>query len=79
MELDLPFNPSLGNKLKVSAYPEDLNVNTVLVEGSVDLYNVSMEYDSSSAVILKPCYKGELDKFRKKIDLEEVNTEIYTG
>src|SRR5690606_1260204 len=69
----------LGTKFNDSAYPEDREVNTVLVEGSVSLYDSHEVYDEEKAALLEPGYKAEWDRFYKKVSYEKVDTDIYTG
>lgn len=69
----------LGTKFNISAYPEDREISTVLVEGSVSLYGSKEEYNEKIAVRLEPGYKAEWDRFYKKLDFEMVDTNIYTG
>lgn len=69
----------LGTKFNISAYPEDRNIHTVLVEGSVSLYNSTEDYDEKTASLLEPGYKAGWDKFYKKLAFEKVDTDIYTG
>ncbi len=67
----------LGTKFNVSHYPEDSNINAVLVEGSVELQNKGNQ--SGEVVLLKPGFKAELDKNNTQISLEKVNTRVYTA
>ncbi|HUH46526.1 MAG TPA: FecR domain-containing protein, partial [Arenibacter sp.] len=69
----------LGTKFNVSAYPEDREINTVLVEGSVSLYGPDEKYDEERSAILEPGYKAEWDRFYKSVTYEKVDTELYTG
>lgn len=69
----------LGTKFNVSAYPEDREINTVLVEGSVSVYDSGGGYDKKTAALLNPGYKAEWDKSQKKVVFEKVNTDNYTG
>lgn len=69
----------LGTKFNVSAYPEDREINTVLVEGSVSLYGPNEEYDKEKSALLEPGYKAEWDRFYKKVSYEKVDTDVYTG
>ncbi|WP_339706674.1 FecR family protein [uncultured Kriegella sp.] len=69
----------LGTKFNISAYPEDRDINTVLVEGSVSLYNSQDDYDPKNANVLEPGHKAAWDKFHEKIEVEQVDTNIYTG
>ncbi len=66
----------LGTIFNISAYPEDNDVNTVLVEGSVNLSsNALVEY----SLILKPGYKATLNKTEEQIFIDKVDTKLYTS
>lgn len=69
----------LGTKFNISAYPEDGEISTVLVEGSVGLYDSGEEYNEKTVALLQPGYKAEWDKFYKKLAFEKVDTDIYTN
>lgn len=67
----------LGTKFNVRNYPESPMVQTVLVEGSVELMG---EWDPSLASTkLEPGYKGEWDGTTPDISVENVNTHLYTA
>ena len=68
----------LGTKFNVTAYPEDREINTVLVEGSVSLYSSESGYDPKKANRLLPGHKAAWDRFYEKMDVEQVDTDIYT-
>lgn len=65
----------LGTKFNVTSYKEDAEINTVLVEGSVSLYN---DAQPSQKSILTPGHKGSWDKNKLNIEIEKVDTKIYT-
>ena len=69
----------LGTKFNVSSYPEDKNINTVLVEGSVALHDKDDAYNTSTAVLLEPGYKGEWNPDSKETSVAKVDTNEYTG
>lgn len=69
----------LGTKFNVSHYPEDSNINTVLVEGSVQLQVKGDEYLGSKSILLRPGYKGEWQKNSSEISIESVDTSLYTA
>lgn len=69
----------LGTKFNVSSYPEDANVNTVLVEGSVGIYKKEDLYNPETAAILKPGYKGTWNKNDRKININKADIEMYTS
>ena len=69
----------LGTQFNISSYPEDSNVSTVLVEGSVSLYNIGDKYESKKATILKPGYKADWNKNNKSINIEKADIEIHTA
>ncbi|MBD0822395.1 FecR family protein [Aestuariibaculum marinum] len=67
----------LGTQFNMSSYPEDLNTDVVLVEGSVYL---SASKDKSNSAILEPGFKGSINKKSKeKISTKPVITSIYTA
>lgn len=66
----------LGTKFNVSSYPEDKEVSTVLVEGSVSLHN---DAKPDEKTMLTPGYKGAWSKASDKILLEKVDTGLYTN
>ena len=69
----------LGTRFNVSSYSDDDRSNTVLVEGSVGLFKNGEEYSLENASLLEPGYKATLEKSRKEIVFEKVDTKIYTG
>ncbi|MGK0326358.1 MAG: hypothetical protein ACJA2M_002888 [Polaribacter sp.] len=69
----------LGTQFNISSYPEDSSVSTVLVEGSVSLYNIGDKYESKKATILKPGYKADWNKNNKSIYIEKADIEIHTA
>jgi len=70
----------LGTKFNVSHYSEDNNINTVLVEGSVKLYNdINVSVDKSNSTLLKPGFKAEWNTVNQEIEVENVDTRVYTA
>ncbi len=69
----------LGTKFNVSSYPEDQNINTVLVEGSVALHDEGDAYNALTAFLLEPGHKGEWNPDTKETTVEKVDTNEYTG
>tara|TARA_R110002049_G_scaffold58385_2_gene158872 strand:+ start:5391 stop:6524 length:1134 start_codon:yes stop_codon:yes gene_type:complete len=69
----------LGTKFNVSSYPEEQNINTVLVEGSVALHDKDGEYNTSTAFLLEPGYKGEWNSDSKETIMSKVDTDEYTS
>ena len=69
----------LGTKFNVSSYPEDRNINTVLVEGSVALHDKDDTYNASTAFLLEPGYKGEWNPDSKETTMSKVDTNEYTS
>lgn len=67
----------LGTEFNVSAYPEDVFTDVVLVEGFVRLY--TDEKSLSEAVTIKPGTKGRLNKKLDYITTETVDISIYTS
>lgn len=60
----------LGTQFNVAMFPEDQEVNTVLVEGSVALYATGKE---KNGVKLTPNQKGVFQKGNKKITVSDVD------
>ena len=69
----------LGTKFNISAYPEDLEINTVLVEGSVSLYNNETEYNTDTSSILKPSHQASWNRLNDNVTIKTVDTDIYTS
>ena len=68
----------LGTKFNVSSYPEDDDINTVLVEGSVQLSD-SENGNVQDSFIISPNQKASWNKQMGKMTIEEVDTNIYTS
>ncbi|MBQ4915920.1 DUF4974 domain-containing protein [Maribacter sp. MMG018] len=66
----------LGTEFNISSYPEDSEIKTVLIEGSVNMGNTFVPDDN---IILKPGNKGSWHKTEHQTKLEEVDVDIYTG
>lgn len=66
----------LGTEFNISSYPEDSEIKTVLVEGSVNMKNSFVPNDN---IILKPGNKGSWHKTEHLTKLEEVDVSIYTS
>ncbi|MCH4552681.1 FecR family protein [Aestuariibaculum lutulentum] len=67
----------LGTQFNMSSYPEDVNSDVVLLEGSVYLTAVK---DKGNSAILEPGFKGSINKFSQdKIEKKPVITSIYTA
>jgi len=69
----------LGTRFNISSYPEDSNQTTVLVEGSVRIYEAGTKYNQDETTLLSPGFKADWNKDLKKMSLEKVNTDLYTG
>ncbi|WP_215226424.1 FecR family protein [Echinicola shivajiensis] len=68
-----------GTQFNVSSYPEDHTVSTVLVEGSVGLYDSQKSYEDARIALLEPGFKGEWSKEGKFVEYEKVDVDIYLG
>lgn len=69
----------LGTKFNISSYPEDNNINTVLLEGSVALYNKDEVYNTKTATLLTPNHKAAFNKTNKEINIEQTDVAIHTA
>ncbi|WP_103070429.1 FecR family protein [Aquimarina sediminis] len=70
---------ALGTKFNVNSYTEDNEINTVLVEGSVGVYQKDEQFNSNTSTILKPGYKFTWDKSGNSFDVNEVDINEYTA
>jgi ferric-dicitrate binding protein FerR (iron transport regulator) len=66
----------LGTQFNISAYPEDDNISTVLVEGSVEL---SQTTKKSENVILKPGFKALWSDNSEEFAVSRADIELHTG
>lgn len=64
----------LGTKFAVSTYTEDLEINAVLVEGSISMSN---SYFPEDVITLTPGTKGSWDKSGHQTKMEDVDVENY--
>lgn len=69
----------LGTQFNLSFYPEDNNINTVLVEGSVFLYEEGEENNRNAKTFLTPGYKASWNVKQRKMKVDKVDTDIYTA
>lgn len=69
----------LGTKFNVYAYPDEDNINTVLVEGSVKLNPNTAETNKGGALILKPGHIAHWDKRKVSASTEKVDTDLHTS
>jgi ferric-dicitrate binding protein FerR (iron transport regulator) len=69
----------LGTKFNLSSYPEEESINTVLVEGSVALYEKNKVFDSENITLLEPGHKAQWNKRIKNVSIDKVDTEMYIG
>lgn len=66
----------LGTKFNVSAYKEDNEINTVLVEGSVNVFDPKIKTNSR---IMVPNELAAFDKNNNNINVKKVSVENYTS
>ncbi len=64
----------LGTKFNVSSYPNDENINTTLVEGSV---NVIDSISSNNSILIKPNFQASFNRNSTFLSSKEVNTDNY--
>lgn len=69
----------LGTQFNITSYAEDEYINTVLVEGSVSLYNKNTTYNHKDATVLKPGFKASWEKKTSEINIEEADIEMATA
>ncbi|MEX0363584.1 MAG: FecR family protein [Allomuricauda sp.] len=68
----------LGTKFNVSSYPEDEDISTVLVEGSVKLSARNTD-EVRGSLVITPNQKASWDKITAEMMVTEVETGIYTS
>jgi transmembrane sensor len=66
----------LGTKFNVTSYAEDKAINTVLVEGSVQVYNNDIPKQKA---MISPGEKASWDKTKKNISIRTVDVSMYTA
>ena len=66
----------LGTQFNVSAYPEDKTTTTVLVEGSVQLFDNSK---SKSGTFIKPGYQAIWSPVKQNFEVKQADIESQTG
>ena len=69
----------LGTEFNMSFYPEDQNINTVLIEGAIKLYENGKRYIKNETITLSPGYKATWSKHKKKMSLKQVDVRLYTA
>ena len=70
---------ALGTAFNVSSYPEDESVKTVLVEGSVGVYQSKELFTLEHSTILKPSHMATWNKIENKISIKKVEVDSYTS
>ena len=69
----------LGTQFNVSSYPEDETINTVLVEGSVELYSQKSGKNGRKSIGLNPGFSASWKKSQGKMVIEKADTEMATA
>ena len=66
----------LGTEFNVSSYKEDVEISTVLVEGSIQLTNTD---SPANKVLLSPGFKGGFDKNEHSIKTSAVDLDLHVS
>lgn len=69
----------LGTEFNLSSYPEDKNIKTVLVEGSVSVYNAEDAYTGSLSTKLNPGFKASFNKRSKTVSVKKADLDMETA
>lgn len=69
----------LGTEFNISAYKEDMEISTVLVSGSVQLYDSLSVGSQRSNVQLQPGERGTWSKNQQSFKTDKVDTSIFTS
>ncbi|NKI27452.1 FecR family protein [Arenibacter sp. 6A1] len=70
---------ALGTAFNVSAYPEEKDVSTVLVEGSVGIYHNKEQFSKEHSTVLVPNHMAIWNKEKKGVIVKAVDAEMYTA
>lgn len=68
----------LGTQFNLSNFPGDSHINTVLVEGSVKVYEESEKDNKPSSMVLTPGHLAAWSNKEMKMTVEEVDVSMYT-
>jgi transmembrane sensor len=68
----------LGTQFNVMAYPDEENIETTLVEGSVRLMGRGLD-GNRTQFDLKPGHKADFNRANKTVEINTVDTDIYTA
>jgi len=69
----------IGTKFNVSAYANESNINTVLVEGSIGLAPKGRSLEEENLSILNPGYMAVWSKDKADFSYKEIDTSNYTA
>ncbi|MDO6801737.1 DUF4974 domain-containing protein [Wenyingzhuangia sp. 1_MG-2023] len=69
----------LGTKFNISAYPEDKNISTVLLEGSVSLYPEKNKYNIKNSTLLSPGHMAIWDAEHRNFSVQKTDIEQHTA
>lgn len=69
----------LGTQFNISSYPEDEQVNTVLVEGAIGLYSKGEKYNTETAIFLKPGFEAVWNKKDRNISINKADISVHTA
>ncbi len=69
----------LGTQFNISSYPEDNQINTVLVEGAVAVYKKEEIYNAKTTTNLKPGFKAIWENKENRITVKEADVEMHTA
>ncbi|UJH92694.1 DUF4974 domain-containing protein [Antarcticibacterium sp. 1MA-6-2] len=67
----------MGTEFNVSNYPEDSQINTVLVEGSVKIYTENKKDGKTSSRLLTPGHKAAWSNDNESMIIEKVDVSKY--
>lgn len=69
----------LGTEFNISHYPEDGQINTVLVEGSVKVFENSSMGNEEASTLLEPGHKAEWNRSKKEMSVKHVDVDLFTA
>ncbi|NKI25456.1 DUF4974 domain-containing protein [Arenibacter sp. 6A1] len=69
----------LGTEFNLSYFPEDEEISTVLVEGSVELYKDGADKNKNTVTQLQPGQKASWNPLKNSMQVKAVDVSLYTS
>ena len=69
----------LGTKFNVNSYSNNDAINTILVEGSVELFGEKENLNKNNSILLSPNQIAAWDKLTKSVNVSKIETKEYVS